>query len=442
MPNVTIPYTPRVLQREVHDAFKTHRFCVIVCHRRFGKTVLGVNHLVKGALTTSKPRPRFGYIGPTYTQSKAVCWDYAQHYSQVIPGVRVNQSELRIDYPNEGQVRLYGADNPDSLRGLYFDGVALDEYGMHPPKTFTEVIGPTLVDRGGWGLFMGTPNGKNQFYEVVQTAQREADWFFGEYKASQTHILPEKELLAARQVMTADEYAQEYECSFEASVKGAVYARETAQAREAGRVCRVPYDPVLPVDTDWDLGVGDATAIWFSQTLYSGEVRLIDYYEATGQGLPHYLQVLKDKGYTYGTHWAPHDIQVRELGTGRSRLEAAQTLGLVFQITPKIEALEDRIHATRMLLPRCWFDGERTRRGVEALQHYRWDYNSRIHEFKSLPVHDWSSHAADAFGGLAYRHYTPKYNPEKKAAAALRQAQKDPGESFRWQTPHRGRGGY
>ncbi len=423
MPTVTIDYSPRPLQREVHNAFKTHRFCVIVCHRRFGKTVLGVNHLVKGALTTSKPRPRFGYIGPTYTQSKAVCWDYAQHYSQVIPGVRVNQSELRIDYPNEGQVRLYGADNPDSLRGLYFDGVALDEYGMHPPKTFTEVIGPTLVDRGGWGLFMGTPNGKNQFYDIAQQAKDrmnsgDPDWWFAEYKASATGLLDPGYLKSARSIMTADEYQQEFECSFEASVKGAIYAAELQQTVTDGRVSRVPVEPVLPVDTYWDLGVGDSTAIWFAQSLRSGEVRLVDFYESSGVGLPHYIQVLKERGYSYGTHWAPHDIQVTEFASGRSRLEAAASLGIRFSVAPNVP-LEDGIHAARMLFPRCYFDEVKTAKGREALQHYRRDYNTRINEFKAVPVHDWSSHCADAFRYLAVSQTAPAERRTQNAPPPL-----------------------
>ena len=422
---VAIPYAPRPLQRAIHTAIETHRFSVAVCHRRFGKTVAAVNHLQRAAVTCSKERPRFAYIAPTYTQGKSIAWDYMKHYAGPIPGHDTNETELKVAYPGGGTVRIYGADNPDSLRGNYFDGVVLDEYGLMPPTLWGEVIRPALADRQGWAHFMGTPNGKNAFYEVVQQARANPEWWLGVYKASETGVLSAEELKAARDVMTADEYAQEFECSFEASVKGAVYVREIAQAREQGRVTRVPYDPALPVDTDWDLGVGDATAIWFSQTLYTGEVRLIDFYQATGHGLPHYKQVLNDKGYTYGAHWAPHDIQVRELATGHSRLEAAHTLGLHFQIAPKVESLEDGIHAARLLLPRCWFDGEKTQKGVEALQHYRWDYNARIHEFKPTPVHDWSSHAADAFRGLAFRLYHVKRNPEREAAASLRKAQKD-----------------
>jgi phage terminase large subunit len=440
---VVIPYRPRALQLAIHDALERSRFGVAVCHRRFGKTVLAVNHLQKHALTCPRSRPRLAYLAPTYRQGKAVAWDYMKHYAAPIPGHDVNESELRIDYPNGGQVRIYGADNPDALRGIYLDGVVLDEYGLMAPEVFGEVVRPLLTDREGWALFIGTPNGKNQFYDVVQQAKADPTWFFAEYKASQTQLLPMPELESARQSMTADEYAQEFECSFEASVKGAVFAREVLAARADGRITRVPYDPALRVNTDWDLGVGDATAIWFSQSSPSGEIRLIDYYEATGQGLPHYVDVITRKPYVYGAHFAPHDIQVRELGSGHSRWDIASGLGLHFQIVPRIEQLEDGIHAARVLFGRCWFDGEKAARGIEALQHYHWDFNQRIHEFKPVPVHDWASHGADAFRQLAYRHFTPKHQPERIAAAALRQAQKDTDPYDLRQRAHKaGRGGY
>ena len=414
-----IPYRPRPLQREVGRLVRAHRFGVLVCHRRFGKTVLGVNMNQQTATMCPLERPRCAYIGPTYTQGKSTSWDYMQHYARPIPGVSFNQSELRVDYPNGGQCRIYGADNPDSLRGIYLDRATLDEYGLHPAKIFSEVIGPTLVDRGGSALFLGTPNGKNQFYEIAQHAKAQQargnpEWFYVEYKASETGILDGAYLASARQVMTADEYAQEFECSFEASVKGAIYAKELEAARLGHRITAVPYDPTLPVDTDWDLGIGDQMSIWFSQTAKgSGQVRLIDYYEASGEGFPHYVQVLAQKGYTYGTHWAPHDIAVRELGSGKSRLEVAAGFGLRFQVTPRItttvgQEVEEGIHAVRLFLPRCWFDETHCQAGLEALMHYRRDYNQRLNEFKATPVHDWASHGADAFRGLAVRHQQPK----------------------------------
>lgn len=451
---IRIPYKARPLQLAIHEGLERKRFGAAVCHRRFGKTVLAVNHLQKKATQCQKMRPRFAYIAPTYAQGKAIAFDYMKHYSGPIPGHTVHESELRINYPDTGsggaQLRIFGADNPDSLRGMYFDGVVLDEYGLMRPTLFSEVIRPALSDRQGWAFFIGTPNGKNQFYDIVQEAKSNPEWFYAEYKASETGYVPEAELASARQSMTADEYAQEYECSFEASVKGAVYARELQAIREAGRVTRVPYDPALPVDTDWDLGIGDATAIWFSQRLYTGEVRLIDYYENNGVGLPHYLQILNDKaakfGYAYGEHWAPHDIEVKELGNGLSRRETAYSLGLNFHVTPKM-GLDDGIHAARMLLPKCWFD-EKTQHGIEALQSYRWDYNTRINEFKPMPIHDWASHAADAFRGLAVRHFTPTL---KKLKAKVEQSvEQDVREYMRHgnfgvpvtTSPRRGRGGY
>jgi len=421
---IVIPYAPRSFQREVHKLRETHRFGVLVCHRRFGKTVLGVNELQKSALTVDKPRPRVAYLGPTYRQSKAVSWDYMQYYARPVPDVQMNQSELRIDYPNLGQARIYGADNPDALRGIYLDDVVLDEYGLHPAKTYTEVIAPALVDRGGRALFCGTPNGKNQFYDIAEHAKaRQAagdkEWFYVEYKASQTGLLDAAFLEQARAVMTPDEYAQEFECSFEASVKGAIYAREIEAARETKRITQVPIDPSLPVDTDWDLGIGDAMAVWFSQSTRAGEVRLVDYHEASGEGFPYYAKMLSEKRYTYGKHWAPHDIQVRELSSGRSRLEVAASYGIKFDVTPRIHdrvagEVEEGIHAARMLFARCWFDAERCKAGIEALMHYRRDYNQRLNEFKASPVHDWASHAADAFRGLAVRHQVPRDKKERE----------------------------
>ena len=414
---VTIPYRPRSFQAEIHSLMASHRFGVLVCHRRFGKTVLSVNHLIKGALTCKKQRPRWGYIAPTYTQGKSTSFDYFKHYADPVPGRTVNQSELRVDFPNGGQTRIYGGDNADSLRGLYFDGVVLDEYGLHGANTFSGVVGPTLVDRGGSALFLGTPNGKNQFWEIAEHAKAEeaagnSEWFYREFKATETGLLDEGYLKAARAVMTEDEYAQEFLCSFEASVKGSIYGKEIAAARAAGRVCNVPYDPALPVDTDWDLGIGDAMAIWFSQSLRSGEVRLIDYHEASGEGFPYYVNILNQKGYVYGSHWAPHDIQVRELGSGKSRLDVAHGFGLKFKVTPRITGregveVEEGIAAARLLFPRCWFDEVKTKPGLEALSNYRRDYNERLSEFKATPVHDWSSHGADAIRGLAVRHKTP-----------------------------------
>lgn len=398
----------------------THRWVVAVCHRRFGKTVLAVNHLQKAALLSRRERPRFHYIAPTYRMGKQAAWDYLKHFSAVIPGIDKNESELRINYPNGAQIQILGADNPDSMRGIYSDGAVFDEYGLQPPNVFTEVMRPALSDRKGWALFVGTPNGRNQFQKVAQEAQVNVtgDWAYVTYKASETGYVDAQELKNARAMMTADEYAQEYECSFEAAIKGAIYSAELLTARDEGRVTRVAADPILPVDTYWDIGVGDNTSIWFSQSTRAGEIRLIDYYENSGEGLPHYVSHLKGKPYVYGTHWAPHDIQVKEFASGRSRLEAAHSLGITFRVSPNLP-VEEGIHAVRMLFPRCWFDEVKCRSGLDALQAYRRDYNTRLNEFKAVPVHDWSSHCADAFRYLAVSQQAPVERKQASAPPAL-----------------------
>lgn len=410
---VIIPYEPRPLQQSIHDAMQPlgpHRWGIVVCHRRFGKTVCAINHLQRAATLCRRPRPRLGYIAPTYAQGKAIAWDYMKHYAAPIPGVRFHESELRVDYPGGSQVRIYGADNPDSLRGLYFDGVVLDEYGLMRPETLPEIIGPTLIDRQGWCLVMGTPKGKNQFWKAWMDAAQDATWFAASYPASQTGVLQAEELIDDRRRMTEDEYAQEYECSFEASVKGAVFAKEMLRVRQEGRITAVPYDPALPVDTNWDLGYRDATAIWFSQSAFGGTVRLIDYYQHTGEGLDHYLQLVQDKPYTYGTHWFPHDVEQHELGTGRRLIDLARLKLRNVQVVSRL-AFQDGLHATRMLLPLCYFDADRCARGLDALTSYRWHYNTELKEFTKTPEHDFASHGADALRTLAVR-----YDPAIKKA--------------------------
>ena len=228
--------------------------------------------------------------------------------------------------------------------------------------------------------------------------------------------------LIKKGLMTQEEFDQEWLLSTDAAIKGAYYTTQLAAAREEGRITRVPYDPAQPVDTDWDLGMGDKTAIWFTQSLRSGEVRVIDYYENDGEGIPHYASVLQAKRYVYGQHCAPHDIRVRELGTGESRLETAQSHGIKFQVTANI-GVDDGIDAARLLLPRCWFDAEKCSVGLEALTFYRKAFNERQQTFTERPVHDWSSHGADAFRGLAVRHKPPRRErPRRRKRFAGREA--------------------
>ena len=393
-----IDYKPRDQIRAFHN--RKERFAIIVAHRRFGKTVAAINDLIRSCFEINRPNVRVAYIAPYLSQAKAVAWDYALEFTRDIPEIKVNHSELRIDFLNGARFRLFGADNYNAMRGLYFDAVVLDEMADFPASAWSNVIRPALADRRGSATFISTPKGKNEFWELWHEAQDDPNWFTAMLKASDTSILDQEELDEARRTMGDDRYEQEFECSFEAAIQGAFYAKEMKEATEDGRITRVPYDRAASVITAWDLGIGDSTAIWFAQFV-GQEIRIIDYYENSGVGLDHYAKVLLDKEYHYEQHILPHDVQVKELGTGKSRLETLDALGIRnIEIAPKL-AVEDGIQAARSMIPRCWFDESKCNRGIEALRQYRRDYDERLKTWRGRPLHDWTSHGADAFRYLA-----------------------------------------
>lgn len=408
---IVIPYLPRAAWLPFH--LSSARWRVAVAHRRAGKTVAFVNEAIKGALTCTKPNPRFGYVAPLLGQAKTIAWDYVKQYTRDIPGRIFNEAELRCDLPNAGRFRLYGADNPDALRGQYFDGVILDEFGDMDPRAWTEVLRPTLSDRQGWAAFGGTPRGKNEFFRVHQRALgKEANWDGLVLKASETGILTPEELTDAKATMDEASYLREYECSFDAAILGAYYAKEMMDAEAQGRICRVPIDPIVPVNTSWDLGIHDPTAIWFFQDV-GLERRFIDYVEFIDSGLPHIMKVLEEKGYRYGRMILPNDIQVREMGTGVSRLQTMKSLGLRNWELVQLLDIEDGINATRLMLPRCWFDSGRCAHGIEALKQYRREWDDKLKTWRQRELHDWASHAAAAMRYLAMSA-PAKLPPEKR----------------------------
>lgn len=396
--NIEIPYSPRPLQRELHDAVK--RFSVIVTHRRFGKTIFAINHLLRAALQNTQESPRYGYLAPYRDQAKSIAWDYLKKFASPIPGVQFNETELRCDLPNGARIRLFGADNYHALRGLYFDGVVLDETAQIAPVVWQEIVRPALSDRRGFAIFTGTPLGKNFFWELLDNAQGQPDWMAAVYPASITGVVASDELDAARREMGEDRYAQEYECSFEAAIQGAYYADLLTRAEKEGRITGVPYEPRAEVHVAWDLGIDDCTSLWFAQII-GREWRIIDFYEASGTGLDHYVKVLKEKPYVYGGQLLPHDAEVKELGTGLSRVETLTSLGLRNIQIVKRQSVEDGIQAVRNVLPKCWFDATKCKRGVEAMRQYRKEWDDKTSTFRLRPLHDWTSHAADAFRYLA-----------------------------------------
>lgn len=394
---VTIPYAPRVSQLAIHSALDHNRFVVVVAHRRMGKTVSALNHLIKAAVQNDKESPRYAYIAPTYTQAKRVAWDYLLKYTQPL-GATANHSELRVDFWGR-RISLYGSDNFDSLRGQYFDGVVLDEIGDQDPRIWNEIIRPALADRQGWALFIGTPKGANHFKDLRDRAGEEPGWASLEFKASDTQLIPQDELAAAKREMGQDKYNQEFECSFNAAVEGAYYGQLLNSLQEQKRLIEIQRDDLTQTYTAWDLGVSDSTAIWVCQAV-NKEYRIMDFVENHGQGLDWYVNWIKENKWHTAKHILPHDVEVRELGTGKSRKEMLQDAGLEITVAPRL-SVADGIQSVRKLLPNCWFNVPKTNQGLDCLRNYRREYDEKRNVYFDKPLHDWSSHASDAFRYLA-----------------------------------------
>lgn len=415
---IVIPYCPRPQFKSFHD--RKQRWACLVIHRRAGKTVAGINDLNRAAITCKLPNPNFAYIAPFRSQAKSVAWDYLKFYSAPIRE-SANEAELKVTLLNGGKISLFGADNADAMRGLYFDGVFLDEFGDYRPSVWGNVIRPTLSDRQGWAVFSGTPKGKNQFWAIYEQARKDKDWYLLKLPASQSGLLPQEELNAARAQLSKDQYDQEYECSFEAAILGAFYGTEMREAQIQGRIKRVPYDPALPVYTAWDIGYRDDTAIWFYQTVRN-EIHVIDYYAVSGADIRQLSMEVLSRPYKYAKHYLPHDARAKTLAAqGKSVIEQlAAFLHLdKMAIVPDI-GVQDGIQAVRAMLPRCWFDEEKCAEGIEALRQYQREYDEDKKAYRQTPRHDWSSHPADAFRMLAVAwRAEPKIRPPDPARPLL-----------------------
>jgi hypothetical protein len=402
--DVELDYCPRTVFEDFHEREK--RWAVIVAHRRCGKTVSCINELIFKALIEGKEDGRYAYVAPYYSQAKNIAWDYLLKFSKPVMA-KANQSELWVELINGARIRLFGADNADSLRGLYLDGIVLDEYAdMRSPRIWGEIIRPLLADRLGWAVFIGTPKGHNAFYDLYNNATQDPDWYVKVLRASQTGLLPQTELDDARKVMTPDQYLQEMECDFESAIIGAYYGAEMRQITDQDRITKVQLDPMFPLFSAWDLGYSDDTSIISYQVVH-GEIRIIDYHSSNGQSIPFYTGLIKqreiDWGMKYTTHYLPHDARAKTLASGgKSIIEQLSDKILLkcLKIVPSL-SLQDGIQAARMALLRCWFDAERSEGLIECLRQYQreWDEDKKI--FRDKPRHDWTSHGADAFRMLS-----------------------------------------
>jgi phage terminase large subunit len=398
---ITIPFKPREQQKEIFEKLK--RFNVFVCHRRFGKTTLAINVLIRIAL--SKPGAFCAYIAPTFKQAKDVAWHppdtSVKTFIRNIPNYEKWEQEGRVLLPNGSIIRLFGADDPDRLRGIGLDYVVIDEVSQMNPRTWTEIILPALSDKGGHAMFIGTPKGHNFLYDIWASAEDKDNWYRKDFKASETGIIDPDILEDLKEQMDDDTFQQEYECSFDAAIRGSYYGKLMVQADNEGRIDKVPFDPAMLVYAAFDIGVDDATSIWFYQKPKDGTVRIIDYFEDSGEGLPYYIKHCRNKPYDIAMYYFPHDITVKEFGSGKTRIQTLKDLEIRnYRIVPKTK-INEGIDSVRRILPKCYFDKRKCEFGIEALKQYQKEYNDKLQKFSDHPRHDWTSHAADAFRYLA-----------------------------------------
>lgn len=413
MATIDLGYRPRDWQIRLHK--DKARFKVLVIHRRGGKTVGSIADMLDHALRCTLKNPRYAYIAPFLKQAKAVAWDILKDLVREIPGVKINESELRVDLPNKARVQLFGADNYDALRGIYLDGAVLDEFGDVDPRAWAEVIRPALSDREGWATFIGTPKGTNDFYKLFNYAKEPANqnWSAFMLKASESGLIPDSELRDARGVMTEDQYDQEYECNFDAPVIGSYYGKEIRQLEKAKQITSVPWEPKLDVQTAWDIGIDDSTAIWFVQTV-GREIHVIDYMEVNDLSAGDIAKKLKEKPYAYGELILPHDAGGREKQTGMTYEDALKGLGFPNTRVLSVAGVMDGINAARMLLPKIWFDQAKCERGLKCLKNYQREWDDKHQVYRSRPLHNWASHGADAFRYLAMGYEPPRKSKPMK----------------------------
>ena len=422
---LTLEYQPRWYFVPYHE--RAQRWACIVAHRRAGKTVATFRDLERRALADRRPDPLYAFIAPTYRQAKDNVWKYVERAAGEWGrlGVKINQSELKVEYPNGATLKLYGADNYDTLRGLRLCGAVLDEFADFDPRAWPTVIRPALADRRGTATIIGTPRGHNSFYNIFQNSQGFTDdgqfdqrlkdeWYSLVLKASRLvpvndrdplahdrDLLTSDELESIKRGISEEEYLQEFECDFESAVIGAYYGKQMAAAEKEERITKVPYDPAHQVWTAWDIGgARDATAIWFVQ-LIGRQIVVIDFYEALGSDSGPHARAVLGKPYSYAGHFIPHDAGPNRVGVDKSYYDFLTDHGLKNLTVLPVQMVEHGINAARLLLPRCIFDRAKCYQGVEALKLYRAEYDYRHAALKPTPVHDWTSHAADAFRYLA-----------------------------------------
>lgn len=390
---------------------------VAVWHRRAGKDSTAINWCATEAITN---KGVYWHMLPTQRQARKVIWDGIdragrrvkdQAFPFQIVGTQRSQ-EMQFELVNGSIWQLCGSDNYNSLVGANPRGVIFSEWSLCDPKAW-DYVRPILAENEGWAIFIFTPRGKNHGHKMAQMARRNKNWFYSCLTVDDTcrddgqRIISEAAIDEDRESgMTEDMIQQEYYCSFEVAIPGAYFADEIAAARADKRIRFIPIEPYLPVHTFWDIGLskGNSTVIWFVQAL-GQEIRVINHYEAENEPMSHYINYVwnfeKSHGIHYGEHFAPHDIAVRSMMTGKSRIDEAREMGIVFRMVPRTKDLNESINTTKRLFPRCWFDEDRCENGIAALASYHREWNDKKQCYDDHPYHDWASNSADAFRQMA-----------------------------------------
>lgn len=401
MSSITIPYnfTPREYQRGLYNCLSQgFKRAIVVMHRRAGKDKVCINIMAREAF---KRRGTYFYILPYYTQARKIVWEgmdkdgfrLIDHFPKELVVRRDNQ-QMKLELANGSIIQFLGSDNIDSIVGTNPVGVIFSEFSLHKVEAWN-YLRPILLENGGWAVFNGTPRGKNHMYKLLEAAKKDPKWYWDIKTVDDTGVLTaeqvEEEIANGMPRALA---LQEFYCSFDAAMVGAYYGEVMERAEVMNRVTQVPWDPSLPVITAWDLGVSDETVVVCMQQTESG-VRFIDAIADNGKGLEYYVKWLNDQPYAYAYDILPHDVRVRELGTGKSRIQILHDLGRKHIVVAKRVSIEDGIAATRLLLAKASFDDRRCDKLVQALKQYRasWDPAKEVY---GAPIHDWSSHWADA----------------------------------------------
>jgi hypothetical protein len=430
-------YVPRKQLQNIHANKK--RFNVTILHRRAGKTLLWVNDIIDEAIRNPLLFPHYFYVAPTYGAAKQIAWEYFKYYAKNIPFVEFKEGELKVvikrpkgmmpkynfnalltDEADEISIWLCGADNAEAKRGVYADGIMLDEYSEMNPVVYSQTFRPALSDRNklsilvrekygvdacresGWAVFSGTPKGSNHLKEMYDVGVKNPEtWFTALLPVSHTKLISDSELESMKQTMGEDEFQQEMMCSFTAALTSFFFSNEMNLLASKNKITSVPYNPAYPVSTFWDLGISDDTAIWFIQKIGTS-YHAIDYMSSPGKGIDWWIKEIHKKPYNYAKHYLPHDAAKRDFMTAKPLIEQVEQAGLrpVIMVS-RVKRKQEAISQIRLILPLMTFDAETCYSGVECLKNYRREKDSENDIYKTTPVHNWASHGVDAFATFA-----------------------------------------